>query len=339
MSLILTVNAQPEALEGAPVRMVFGATGGRIGRGKSNDWALPDEQRYLSSNHARICCVDGKYYVDDLSTNGTYLNGDTAPLGGVRSRALRDGDRLRMGTYRFTIELAEESPTASLSKADTAEFSGEGEVLIDHSQRLPQLELSAPPAERRATPRPTGPVLSELDAFCRGAGIDPASLGPNVNSGMLYVAGLLLREAVVGAREMIEGQRTIRVGAQLPAPAPTQRDVNLQRSSVEDLLRQVLTGERAQALESVYWLRDQFAQARRHDQAMIVALRGALPEFLRRLDPQSLGDGSAALSRFRGLTEAENAGLPALFVEALARHFAAEFRPAPGGNASSRSAA
>jgi predicted component of type VI protein secretion system len=338
MSLILTVNAQPETLEGAPARMVFGATGGRIGRGKSNDWVLPDEQRYLSSNHARICCVDGQYFVDDLSSNGTYLNADTEPLGGVRSRALRDGDRLRMGTYRFQVELADETPTASLNKADTAELSAE-EVLIDHSQRLSKMESSSPQVERRATPRAGAPGLSELESFCRGAGIEYSTLGNNVNSGMLYVAGLLLRESLVGAREMIESQRTIRAGAQLPAPVPTQRDVNLQRSSVEDLLRQVLTCDRAEALENVHWLRDQFAQARRHDHAMINALRYSLAEYLRRLDPQSLGEGAVAQSRYRNLTEADKSGLPALFVEALARHFAAEFRPSQAGGANSRSAA
>jgi len=361
MSLILTVNAPADQLEGAPTRMVFGATGGRIGRARSNDWVLPDEQRYLSSSHARICCVDGKYFVDDLSTNGTYLNGDTEPLGGVRSRALRDGDRLRMGTYKFTVQLADDSPATGLPQEDTAKIApvdttGDEEVLIDHSQRLRALDVSAaaasaaaaaaavieqtaPPVERRASPRPVSGGMGELDSFCRGAGINLASLGGNVNSGMLYVAGLLLREALVGAREMIENQRTIRAGAQLPAPVPTQRDVNLQRSSVEDLLRLLLTCDRAEALENVHWLRDQFAQARRHDQAMAVALPAALAEFLRRLDPQSLGDGSAAQGRFRNLTDPDNGGMPALFRETLARHFAAEFRPAQPGSVNSRSAA
>jgi predicted component of type VI protein secretion system len=344
MSLILTVNALPETLEGAPARMVFGATGGRIGRGRSNDWVLPDEQRYLSSHHARICCVDGQYFVDDLSTNGTYLNSDTEPLGRTRSRPLRDGDRIRMGAYRFQVALADETPTANLKQPDTAEIVGD-EILIDHSQSLPKLETTnssgaaSPPAERRATARAPGGGLSELESFCRGAGIDYASLGANVNSGMLYVAGLLLRESLVGAREMIESQRTIRAGAQLPAPVPTQRDVNLQRSSVEDLLRQVLTCDRAEALENVHWLRDQFAQARRHDHAMINALRAALSEYLRRLDPQSLGEGAAAQSRFRNLTEADSGAMPVLFVEALVRHFAADFRPAQPGSPNSRSAA
>jgi predicted component of type VI protein secretion system len=213
-------------------------------------------------------------------------------------------------------------------------------MLIDYSQRVSRLERTGPLAERREPPpRQASPGLSELESFCRGAGIDLDSLGGNMNSGMLYVAGLLLREALVGAREMIESQRTIRSGAQLPAPVPTQRDTNLQRSSVEDLMRQLLTCDRAEALENVHWLRDQFAQARRHDQALISALRFALGEYLRRLDPQSLGDGTAALSRFRNLTEVEKGGMPALFIEALARHFAAEFRPPQSGSASSRSAA
>jgi predicted component of type VI protein secretion system len=338
MPLILTVSGLPDGQDSTPARMIFGPGGGRIGRGKSNDWVLPDMHRYLSSHHARICCIDGEYYVDDLSSNGTYLNDTPEPLGDHRSPALRPGDRLRMGSYRFAVDFIADISTENLQRVSGQPAE---EVFIDHSVRLPQMAVAGdtPPERRNGPPRQGAFERGELDAFCRGAGIDLASLGSEIPTGLLYIAGLMLREALVGVREMTESQRTLRTASQLPAPVPGPRDAQMQRSSVEELMRMVLTAERSEALESVHWLRDQFAQARRHDQAMASAMRSALAEFLRRLEPQALGEGGSAQTRFRSLTECDAGGLPVLFMEALARHFTTEIRPAQQGSSGSRSAA
>jgi type VI secretion system protein ImpI/type VI secretion system protein len=49
----------------------------------------------------------GRWQVNDLSTNGTFLNRETEPIGHAAPRALRDGDRLRFGLYEIEARLAE----------------------------------------------------------------------------------------------------------------------------------------------------------------------------------------------------------------------------------------
>src|SRR4029077_9568792 len=82
---------------------IFSVEGGTIGRSADNDWVLPDPLRYVSAHHARVQFREGHFYLQDVSTNGVYVNDDMEPLakrgsGGYR---LADGDVLRMGDYHI----------------------------------------------------------------------------------------------------------------------------------------------------------------------------------------------------------------------------------------------
>src|ERR1700756_3276589 len=49
-----------------------------IGRGASCDWTLPDPSRQVSSRHAVVSYRDGRYFLADISSNGTRLAGSGA---------------------------------------------------------------------------------------------------------------------------------------------------------------------------------------------------------------------------------------------------------------------
>src|SRR5689334_19866697 len=80
---------------------VFSVEGGTIGRSADNDWVLPDPARYVSAHHARVQFREGQFYLQDVSTNGVYVNDDLEPLAKRGSSGYRvaDGDLLRMGEY------------------------------------------------------------------------------------------------------------------------------------------------------------------------------------------------------------------------------------------------
>ena len=75
----------------------FGQNGGTIGRSLSNDWALPDRNRFLSAKHAAIDYRSGSYYIIDTSTNGVFVNESERPVGRGNPQRLFDGDRIRIG--------------------------------------------------------------------------------------------------------------------------------------------------------------------------------------------------------------------------------------------------
>jgi len=86
---------------------VFSVEGGTIGRSADNDWVLPDPLRYVSAHHARVLFREGHYYLQDVSTNGVYVNDDMEPLAkrGSSGYRLANGDVLRMGEYHIVAAL------------------------------------------------------------------------------------------------------------------------------------------------------------------------------------------------------------------------------------------
>ena len=340
----------------------FSVEGGTIGRSADNDWVLPDPQRYVSAHHARVQFRQGHFYLQDVSTNGVYVNDDMEPLAkrGSAGYRLANGDVLRMGDYHILAALeahaAPEHPAAAavptsihalrpLGRAADRDIGAKLNVeellvpVIDMDPVLPvgaygqsvdsgrvqalaqasRLATAAVPAEEvlltsqgaappvgaalarlaevvRAEPKSSGSFLSldgahgGLDAFCRGAGIAPERLPAEAQARLLHLAGRLLREALLGFKELERTRADTRNRYRIESPPPEQDDPrpSLGDSMVEDLAVELLLRHEGRRLDSVQWLRDTVAAARVHESAMAQALRVAFVEFLDRLDPAEL---------------------------------------------------
>lgn len=176
-----------------------------------------------------------------------------------------------------------------------------------------------------------------LEAFCRGAGLETRRLPADAHSRMLYLAGLLLREALAGLKGLALAQRELRDQARLSTGREDPQHIGLTGLPVEDLMLRLLLGHDRHDLDAVQWLRDLSADTRATELALMRALPPALAEFIARLDPRALahqgaeplaegnGASTGVTARFRSITESSPGALPQLFVEALARAFAAEF--------------
>src|SRR5438445_11231299 len=107
MTLLLRVVSDNQRLLGDRNSVAFSMNGGTIGRSADNDWVLPDPLRYVSAHHARVQFREGHFYLQDVSTNGVYVNDDMEPLArhGAGGYRLADGDVLRMGEYHIVAAL------------------------------------------------------------------------------------------------------------------------------------------------------------------------------------------------------------------------------------------
>jgi type VI secretion system protein len=121
MTLRLRVVSDHRRLLGDRSTIVFGFDGGTLGRSADNDWVLPDPMRYVSAHHGRVQYRDGQFFLEDLSTNGIFLNDDDQPVskrfpGGYR---VQNGDVVRVGEYQIVVavEAAESIPAASTDAA------------------------------------------------------------------------------------------------------------------------------------------------------------------------------------------------------------------------------
>ena len=105
MALKLRVISDHYKALGKRSSQLFGVTGGRIGRAQDNDWVLPDPDRYVSSHHVKVSFRAGKWVLEDISTNGTFINGSDTPASIEGLYTLQDGDRLRLGDYEMLVSI------------------------------------------------------------------------------------------------------------------------------------------------------------------------------------------------------------------------------------------
>ena len=213
-----------------------------------------------------------------------------------------------------------------LSDAGLQQFDDDQKA-TDHVPRPPPPRIISPPPKSVGAPSGMSGVL---EAFCRGAGLDSQKLPADGRERLLQLAGLLLREALVGIKALARTQREVRQEAGLSAIAEDPERVALQGLPVEELLVRLLLGHEQRQLDAVQWMREVFGFASRHDAALMRALRPALVEFTQRLDPALLSPGSSGVERFRSITGMPAGKLPHLFAEALAQSFNSEIGGGPG---------
>jgi type VI secretion system protein ImpI len=117
MPLVLQLVNETTLPDGGPVSFrVDGKRGIDIGRAAHLDWTLPDPTRYISSKHCEIRYKDGGYWLHDVSTNGTFVNGADHRM--HAPHRLRNGDRFSIGHYIVAVTVegadgASEEPAAA----------------------------------------------------------------------------------------------------------------------------------------------------------------------------------------------------------------------------------
>ena len=124
MTLRLRIVSDQRRLLGDRSSITFTADGGNIGRSADNDWVLPDPLRYVSAHHARVEYRDGQFFLEDLSTNGVFVNDDERALAKSKpmGHPLTTGDIIRMGDYHIVASV--DAQAEQLSRTDT----GAGQV-------------------------------------------------------------------------------------------------------------------------------------------------------------------------------------------------------------------
>jgi len=168
--LRLTVENLDRMPDGGPLSVeITGRRGLDIGRDQHLDWTLPDPGRTVSGKHCEVRYQDGGYWLYDVSTNGTYVNGSDRRIQGPHR--LRDGDRLEIGHYLVAVALDGEGAAMTAPAAPAGEPPGgdlwrvSGEV----APPLPRRDL-APPQDTRpvrpdflewAVEAPSGPPAGQ----------------------------------------------------------------------------------------------------------------------------------------------------------------------------------
>jgi type VI secretion system protein ImpI len=155
MTLTLTIENETSLPDGGPLSVtVQGKRGIDIGRDAHLDWTLPDPSRFISGKHCEVRYKDGGYWLHDVSTNGTFLNGADNRM--QAPHRLRDGDRFLVGNYIVAAKVdgdgAASRDTAAPAAAPAVDYvelwTNDGEVAPPINAK----ELRPPQARAPAMP-------------------------------------------------------------------------------------------------------------------------------------------------------------------------------------------
>jgi len=111
-----------------------------IGRDASADWQLPDTIRLVSSKHCEVIKEGAAYWLHDLSTNGTFVNGGPQRI--ADPHRLSAGDRIRVGNYIIAVE----------AEADEVDISDDTIAIRPRAVPAPAASPAAPVLARGADP-------------------------------------------------------------------------------------------------------------------------------------------------------------------------------------------
>ena len=199
MALRFTIENVPNLPDGGPI--TFTVTGKRsvdIGRDQHLDWTLPDPTRFISGKHCEVHYRNDAYWLHDVSTNGTFLNGSDQR---IRSpHQLKNGDRLVIGQYIVGVSLDSASPSISDRNSGVSEqHAAYPELWASDKDAPPPIDRQQIKMAREAA-RPINPDF--LDWAAGVPEVDPsagrrrsAASQPHQKADMDWASGPLSRPA------------------------------------------------------------------------------------------------------------------------------------------------
>jgi predicted component of type VI protein secretion system len=204
---------------------------------------------------------------------------------------------------------------------------------LSAQQRLTRLRAAAR-ARLEGSSAPLADMRNGMQAFCRGAGIEPSRLPMESEARSLHLAGQLLREAVLGLKELLRTQQRFQDRYQVEGKVTeSERDSPLGLAADDYLLR-LFVGHERRDLDAVLKMRGVFREAGNHALAIDPAMRGALSQFMAHLAPANFEAREADLGRpsatgkwerykdvYGNLLQSSGEELPHLFTEALAQAY------------------
>jgi type VI secretion system protein len=183
-----------------------------------------------------------------------------------------------------------------------------------------------------------------VDAFCRGAGIDPAALPADTQAALLTLAGQMVREMILGLMEALKSRTDMKSRLRLNQTTiqPGENNPLKFSASVDEAVLKLLDPHGSRYLGPIDAIRDSFADLRTHQSAVVSAIQAATDELMTRIEPGDLQErfdrglkrgailGAANKMKYwdlyvefyQVLNQRNEQGLPGVFAEEFARTYA-----------------
>jgi type VI secretion system protein len=221
---------------------------------------------------------------------------------------------------------------------------------VSAAARVTQRASAAPKpagAVPAARPAPSAAAAqgtaAALDAFFRGAGLQPLRVDDKQAEQVLQRLGQIMREVVLGLSDNLHvrtEQKNV-MGVAATGIQPQNNNPLKFSASVEEALNNLLFRDSAEYLSAVDAVRETFGDVKQHQLHLLSAMRTAVADYIGRLDPEELenkiGRGNPLLGAanklkywdlfkdlFAVVSQCQPGQFPHQFAEELARAYEAE---------------
>ncbi len=307
MLLALSVISPQGASMGSAAHKIFDARGGSIGRLHSNDWALPDPERFVSSKHAVVRFAGGAFCLEDVSTNGTFLNGPDKAVARGEPARLKDGDRLFIGDYEILVQLIDDG-VSSGEPVDTVDPLAVIGVGAQPVAATPPVAAAAPAPARPAADAPAAAAPSAAVRAVAGSpssaaksaatsaepardlyaalGLDPRDVDPALASQL----GAIVRTVVQGMIDVLHARGEVKNSFRMPVTSIRAVENNPLKFSLDaaDALHNLFVKRNPGYLGAVEAFEEAFQDIAFHQLAMLAGIRAAYQSMLAKFSPAQL---------------------------------------------------
>ena len=296
MLLALSVISAQGAALGPTAYKVFDERGGSIGRVESNDWILPDPQKIVSSRHASVRCAGGAFYLEDTSTNGTFLNAQTQQVPKQQPAKLSDGDRIFIGDYEILVQLIDDAAQSGLSALvpDAALVPPPiDEPVVVTPSGIPDdwdhtgFPRGAPPASPPPrVPAPLQAAPGDAQELLLALGIDPSRVDPAVYRQL----GAIIRIVVQGLIDVLQSRAEVKNSfrMQMTSIRPVENNPLKFSMNADDALHNLFVKKNPGYLPPVEAFEEGFRDVAFHQMAMLEGIRTAFNAMLAKFHPDHL---------------------------------------------------
>jgi type VI secretion system protein len=147
-------------------------------------------------------------------------------------------------------------------------------------------------SNRTIAPQAAAPTsaLPPLNAFFRGAGLQPQALDEQQTEATLLRLGQLMREMIAGLAENLHIRAAQKTLLRQSNTTIQPRDNNPLKFSagVDETLGNLLFRESEQYVDAVEAVREAFGDIKRHQQALMKSMLSAVADYIGRLEPEQL---------------------------------------------------
>lgn len=258
-----------------------------LGRDPAADWPLDDGAGALSRIHCELSVDDGRLFLRDQSTNGTFVHDARAPHDAPVE--LQAHDSFRLGELSVLIDRPDD---AALDGAATVTLTPRAATAVPEAWS----DGAAPP------PAAGAPSGSLLEAFCEGARLDASVFASEDPADLMRRVGEIYQQTVLGVATLMADRARVKDGHQLQRTTISAADNNpFKWAPTRKLAEDLLCGREAGFLSDARAVRASFEDLGRHLAALEASADAAAAHALDALSPAAIeAEARAQGSLLRG---------------------------------------